>query len=58
MVKEDPKYQELTSMEEQELRDEVMSFREQKKIGARPSNLSAAVDYHRHLTAFNDEVSY
>ncbi|KAF8798251.1 hypothetical protein BYT27DRAFT_7218520 [Phlegmacium glaucopus] len=47
MVKEDPKYQNLTKMEEQELRDEVMSLREQKKI--------VVIDYYRHLTVFNDE---
>lgn len=58
MVKEDPSYQNLTKEQEQEMKAEVMALRHQKKVGARPTNQSAALDYRRHLTALNDEVSY
>jgi hypothetical protein len=58
MVKEDPNYQNLTKEQEQEMKDEVMELRQVKKVGARPTNQSAALDYRRHLTALNDEVNY
>jgi hypothetical protein len=58
MVREDPSYQNLTKEQEQEMKDEVVALRQQKKVGARPTNQSAALDYRRHLTALNDEASY
>ena len=58
MVREDPNFQNLTKEQEQEMKDEVMALRQEKKVGARPTNQSAALDYCRNLTFLNDEVSY
>ena len=58
MVREDPNFQNLTKEQEQEMKDEVMALRQEKKVGVRPTNRSAALDYHRNLTFLNDEVSY
>ena len=58
MVREDPNFQNLTKEQEQEMKDEVMALRQEKKVGARPTNQSAALDYRRNLTFLNDEVSY
>jgi hypothetical protein len=58
MVREDPSYQNLTKEQEQEMKAEVIALRQQKKVGARPTNQSAALDYRRHLTSLNEEVSY
>jgi hypothetical protein len=57
MVKEDSSYHNLTKEQEQEMKAEVMALRQQKKVGARPTNRSAALDYRQNLTALNDEVS-
>jgi hypothetical protein len=56
-VKDDPKFQDLSKAQETELRDELLSARELKRLGARPSNRSAAQDYRRRLEHLNDEVS-
>ena len=58
MVREDPNFQNLTKEQEQEMKDEVMALRQEKKVGAHPTNQSAALDYRRNLTFLNDEVSY
>ena len=39
------------------MKAEVLALRQNKKVGARTTNQSAALDYHCHLTALNDEVS-
>ena len=57
MVKEDPAMQDLSKEEEDELREEVVAVREQKKLGACPTNQSAAQDYRSQLEALNDQVS-
>ena len=57
LVKDDPNLQNLSKAEEAELREELIAVREEKKRGARPTNRSAAQDYHRHLDQFNDDVS-
>jgi hypothetical protein len=57
LVKDDPDLQNLSKAQEAELREELTALREEKKRGARPTNRSAAQDYHCHLEWFNDEVS-
>jgi hypothetical protein len=56
MVRDDPLLQDLSKEEEEELRMEVIAAREQKKLGARPTNQSAAQDYRRQLESLNDQV--
>lgn len=58
MVKEDPSLQDLSKEEEDELREEVIALREQKRLGARPTNLAASQDYRCQLDALNDQVCY
>ena len=58
MVREDPNFQNLTKEQEQEMKDEVMALRQERKVGACPTNQSAAMDYRRNLSSINDEVSY
>ena len=58
MVREDPNFQNLTKEQEQEMKDEVMALHQEKKVGARPTNQSAALDYRCNLTSINDDVSY
>jgi hypothetical protein len=57
MVREDPKFLKLTKEQEQEMKEEVLALCQNKKVGAHPTNQLAAIDYRRHLTALNDEVS-
>lgn len=57
MVKDDPAYQNLSRTEEDKLKGELIASREEKKLGARPTNRSAAQDYRRQLESLNDQVS-
>lgn len=57
LVKDDPDLQNLSNEQEAELREELIAVREEKKRGARPTNRSAAQDYHHHLEEFNNEAS-
>lgn len=57
MVRDDPALQDLSKEEEEELRMEVIAVREQRKLGARPTNQSASQDYRRQLESLNDQVS-
>jgi hypothetical protein len=57
LVKDDPSLQDLSKAQEIELRNELLSARDQKRQGARPSNRSAAQDYRRQVEQLNDEVS-
>ena len=57
LVKDDPKLQNLSKAEEKELQEELLASREEKRLGARPSNRSAAQDYRRHIAQINDDVS-
>jgi hypothetical protein len=57
MVRDDPALQDLTEEQENELREDVMAVREQRKLGARPTNLSAAQDYRHQVESLNDQVS-
>jgi hypothetical protein len=56
MVKDDPNLQDLSKVQEMELRDELLSARELKRLGARPSNRSAVQDYHRQVEQLNNEA--
>jgi hypothetical protein len=57
MVRDDPAMQDLSKEEEEELRRDVIAVREQKKLGARPTNQAASQDYHSQLESLNDQVS-
>jgi hypothetical protein len=57
MVRDDPAMQDLSKEEEEELRMEVIAVREQKKLGARPTNQAASQDYRHQLESLNDQVS-
>jgi hypothetical protein len=56
LIAEDPAYRNLTTEEEDQMKQEVMEHREQKKIGARPTNKSAAQDYRSQMIKMNTEV--
>jgi len=57
LVKDDPDLQDLSNAQEQELREELLTSRDQRRLGARPTNRSAAQDYRRHMVQMNDDVS-
>jgi hypothetical protein len=56
-MKDDPNFQDLSKAQETELRDELLLAREQRRLGARPSNRSAAQDYRCQVEQLNNEVS-
>jgi hypothetical protein len=56
LVANDPTYQNLTREEEDKMKRDVLELREQKKVGARPTNKSAAQDYRAQLMQMNDEA--
>lgn len=56
LVKDDPDFQDLSKAQETELREELLASRDLKRLGARPSNRSAAQDYRRQLKQLNNEV--
>ena len=56
LIAEDPAYQNLTADVEEKMKQEVLEHRGQKKIGARPTNKSAAQDYRAQMTQMNIEV--
>jgi len=58
LIKDDPAYQNLTTEEEDKMKHEVLEHREQKKVGARPTNKSAAQDYRVQLIQMNKEVCF
>jgi hypothetical protein len=58
MVKDDPAYQNLTMEEEEEMKVDVLELRERKKIGARPTNKSAAQDYRAQMVQMNTEARF
>jgi hypothetical protein len=58
MVRDDPQMQDLSKEEEDELREEVVAAREEKKLGARPTNQSASQDYRRQLESLNEQVMF
>ena len=44
--------------EENKMKMDVLELHEQKKIGARPSNKSAAQDYRAQMSTMNNEVRF
>ena len=58
LVADDPAYNNLTLEEEDQLKRDVLELREQKKIGARTTNKSAAQDYRAQMTQMNNEVRF
>lgn len=56
LIAEDPAYQNITPELEEEMKQVVLELRERKKVGARPTNKSAAQDYRAQLTQMNIEV--
>lgn len=56
LVKGDSTYDNLTKEEEEEMKNELLSYRELKKKGARTTNKSAAQDYRSACANLNDEV--
>ena len=56
LVCDDPAYQNLTMEEEDEMKQDVLELHEQKKVGARPTNKSAAQDYRTEMTQMNNEA--
>jgi hypothetical protein len=57
LIKEDSSYQNLTKEQEEEMKNELLSFREMKKKGARTTNKSSAQDYRSVCGNLNGEVS-
>jgi len=56
LVRDDPTYQNLTVEEEDQMKQDMLELREQKKTGAHPTNKSAAQDYHAQMTQMNNEA--
>ena len=57
LIKEDSSYHNLTKEQEEEMKNELLSFREMKKKGARTTNKSSAQDYRSVCGNMNDKVS-
>jgi hypothetical protein len=58
LLADDPAYKNLTMEEEDQLKKDVLELREQKKIGARPTNNAAAQDYRAQMMQMNNEVRF
>jgi len=58
MIEDDPAYQNLTMEEEDQMKMDVLELRERKKIGARPTNKSAAQDYRAQMVQMNTEARF
>ena len=56
LIADDPAYHNLTTDQEDEMKQVVLEHRELMKVGARPTNRSAAQDYRSHMTQMNSEV--
>lgn len=54
---DDPAYQDMSAEQETTLKDAVLEARNLKKLGARTTNKSAAMDYRAVLEEINDMVS-
>ena len=66
LVRDDSAYQNLTMEEEDKMKQDVLELCEQdvlelceqKKVGARPTNKSAAQDYCAQMTQMNNEAHH
>lgn len=56
LIADDPAYQNLTREEEDQMKQDVLDHREMKKVGACPTNKSAAQDYRAQMLQMNTEV--
>ena len=54
---EDPAYQDMSPEEEAKLKEALLAARDVKKLGARTTNKSAAMDYRAVLEQINNMVS-
>ena len=57
LMLEDATYQDMSPEQETELKEAVLASRNLKKLGARTTNKSAAMDYRAVLNEINDIVS-
>lgn len=57
LMLEDPTYQDMSPEEEAKLKEDLLATRGLKKLGARTTNKSAAMDYRAVLEQINDMVS-
>ena len=58
LIAEDPAYQNISTELEDEMKLVVLELQELKKVGACPTNKSAAQDYHAQMVKMNTEVSH
>lgn len=56
MVKEDPAFQNMSEEATKILLDDAQAWRDQKRVGARPSNKSVAQDYRHAVKSINTDV--
>lgn len=56
-MENDADMQGLTKVQQEELKEELLSHRTLKTTGSRPSNRSAALDYRTTVERLNTEVS-
>jgi hypothetical protein len=56
LIADDPTYQNLTMEEEDKMKWDVLELCEQKKVGTRPTNKSAAHDYCAQMMRINDDA--
>ncbi|KAF9046179.1 hypothetical protein BJ165DRAFT_1369009 [Panaeolus papilionaceus] len=56
MVKEDPRYQNLSKVQEKELVKRLEDKRDKKKTGVRPSALSSSQDVSANIKSFHDQL--
>ena len=56
LVWDDPTYQNLTVEEEDQMKQDMLELREQKKTSAHPTNKSAVQDYRAQMMQMNNEV--
>jgi len=57
LIKGDSVYNNLTKEQEEEMKNELLSFHDVKKRGTRTTNKSSVQDYRRVCRNMNDEVS-
>ena len=57
LMLEDPAYQDMSPEEEAKLKEALLAARDVKKLGARTTNKSAAMDYRAVLEQINNMVS-
>jgi hypothetical protein len=56
LIADDPTYHNLTMEEEDKMKQDVLELHEQKKVGACPTNKSAAHDYRAQMMWINNDA--